>query len=935
MRGFQYKHGDRPLEGFTIQRAAGRGGFGEVYYATSDGGREVALKVLHTFEQIELRGISACQNLKSPHLVTIFDVKYGEDGRPFVIMEFVSGPSLRELIDAAPSGLGPQKSAFFLREIAKGLTYLHDCGIVHRDLKPGNIFYENGYVKIGDYGLSKIISASQNSGQTMTVGTLHYMAPEIGVGRYDKSIDIYALGALLYEMLTGQVPFFGSSPAEILMKHLNTEVQLDGIEEPFKTVIRKAMAKNAADRYQSVQEMVEAVFGAEHVRQSVSHFSPDSLTMVAGKVAQQVAVGVGAGGGGATPGGSSFPHAQRPATPGAFGGRGDRWNMMGDAAQRMGDRLAAMGGRFKCGWPWDSAAAGPEDHAEDAAAQADSLPGKQRRILALIALVITAVATGIAGSVHGDPPWVDALIAFLATGGAAVGIVFARRKLLAGIRQEQGFIKKLAVGGCAAVLALLTSFIVWAPAAQFMFDPLRNWLVIFAAMFFIDWDERANPRREERVSGGKLFSAGLLGFILCMIFSGNPGLVIGIVCGTSLLVQIGSPWIAREARPNDPKRPARWPVPPGTPPAHHPDAPTIAAGAVPPVMGMPADSMHTRMGDMQMQMGPAGMNMQMGGMPMSSDMPLTTMGGRLRRVPTAVRAVWLGCFIVSASLGLMFLIGGGGGAESPIIAIGAGMLMLAVVCLRRATRSCFQSFWGYLFKPLILLGCAQIVMLMVALEDHGPPPMGIVFFTVFSILTFIAIALIPGRTGPARAPAYRPRTVPAPRITTEYQEPLPRRLSNMILTMIGVALLVVGFVVALAVAVDLPGMFASGVPDPKMPQEFARDFGTTEWPRLLRMAGTIPLMIARRRHVAHMLRAVMAAGALMLSAFVLHRALPAWSSIGPLPNPGEAIASFQRQINESRALFAGGWMVASAVLLLWPVKTHIETRAAVLPEVSS
>ncbi|MGA2231967.1 MAG: serine/threonine-protein kinase, partial [Tepidisphaeraceae bacterium] len=197
-RGFQYKHGDKPLEGFTIQRAAGRGGFGEVYYALSDSGREVALKLVHTYEQIELRGISQCMNLKSPHLVTIFDVKYGDDGRPWVIMEFVNGPSLRELLDAAPSGLGSAKAAFFLREIGKGLTYLHDCGIVHRDLKPGNIFYENGYVKIGDYGLSKTMSVTRHSGQTVAVGTLHYMAPEIGEGRYDRSIDIYALGALLF-----------------------------------------------------------------------------------------------------------------------------------------------------------------------------------------------------------------------------------------------------------------------------------------------------------------------------------------------------------------------------------------------------------------------------------------------------------------------------------------------------------------------------------------------------------------------------------------------------------------------------------------------------------------------------------------------------------------------------------------------------------------
>src|SRR5687767_480391 len=104
MKGFRYKHGDRPLEGYTIQRAAGRGGFGEVYYAVSDGGREVALKHVQAYEQIELRGISQCMNLKSPHLVTIFDVKFGTGGEPFVIMEFVNGASLRDLLDAAPSG---------------------------------------------------------------------------------------------------------------------------------------------------------------------------------------------------------------------------------------------------------------------------------------------------------------------------------------------------------------------------------------------------------------------------------------------------------------------------------------------------------------------------------------------------------------------------------------------------------------------------------------------------------------------------------------------------------------------------------------------------------------------------------------------------------------------------------------------------------------
>src|SRR5687767_14203497 len=289
MWAFQYKHGDKPLEGFTIQRAAGRGGFGEVYYAISDSGREVALKAVTGYEQIELRGISQCMNLKNPHLVSIFDVKFNDQNRPFVLMEFVAGPSLRQLLDESPGGLGAQKSAFFLREIAKGLTYLHDCGIVHRDLKPGNIFYENGTVKIGDYGLSKAITTGQHSAQTVTVGTVHYMAPEIGAGKYDRSIDIYAMGAVLFEMLTGTVPHVGASPTEILMKHLSAEPDCRGISEPFASVIKKAMHKDPSRRFQSVQEMVEAVFGAEHVRNSMSVFSPEDLSVVAGRVAPHVA----------------------------------------------------------------------------------------------------------------------------------------------------------------------------------------------------------------------------------------------------------------------------------------------------------------------------------------------------------------------------------------------------------------------------------------------------------------------------------------------------------------------------------------------------------------------------------------------------------------------------------------------------------------------
>jgi len=532
MQRYQYQHGDRPLEGYTIQRAAGRGGFGEVYYAVSDGGREVALKAVQNYEQIELRGIGQCMNIKSPHLVTIFDVRHNDQNEPFVLMEYVSGPSLRDLLTESPGGLGAQKAAFFLREIAKGLSFLHECGIVHRDLKPGNVFYENGYVKIGDYGLAKAISASRHSGHTITVGTVHYMAPEIGAGNYNRSIDIYALGVLLYEMLTGDVPFSGSSPAEILMRHMTDVPSLDNIEEPFKNVIEKALAKDPEDRYKTVQEMVEDLYGAESIRNSVSHFAPEELSMIAERVAAKANIADQPGV--RTPRPASADEPTREIGGQAVNGAPKNiGRQITETAQRVAQQADAFGKQV----------ADQFDAKMKFPVVADSVNPNQRRILALLTMAIIAIGAGFLNGLQNVIP--IALSVFVMTAICAKIILFTRQRWFTNLEPEAQWIPRIVMCSVAAILASIVLGILIESGnlpRRFEVQLPFIWLALAIPMFLVNWTRISDPKRAKRLSLGSAIWIGILGLVFAGIFAHSNFMIPAVLAGTSLVVQAYSPF---------------------------------------------------------------------------------------------------------------------------------------------------------------------------------------------------------------------------------------------------------------------------------------------------------------------------------------------------------------------------------------------------------
>ncbi|HET8846426.1 MAG TPA: protein kinase, partial [Ktedonobacteraceae bacterium] len=277
------------IEGLTLgryelRRRIAQGGMAEVYLAYDrQVRRQVAVKVLYGRDEPFVRRFErealAVGALSHNHILPLYD--FGEQSPwYYLVMPYVDGCTLRDYL-IRHKLLTLEEAASFLSQIASALQYAHDHGVVHRDVKPSNILLrQDGYAYLVDFGLAKAMQGAEalTSAGAM-VGTPEYMAPEQSNGESDYRSDIYSLGIILYQMLTGQLPFMAESPVAVSLKHIQaTPVaprKLNStLPQSIEDVILKAMAKNAEERYQAARDLATAFWKAlqqEMLREQIAN----------------------------------------------------------------------------------------------------------------------------------------------------------------------------------------------------------------------------------------------------------------------------------------------------------------------------------------------------------------------------------------------------------------------------------------------------------------------------------------------------------------------------------------------------------------------------------------------------------------------------------------------------------------------------------------
>ena len=268
---------------YTLQQRIARGGMGEVYLARHDLLKKtVAVKVLREDRTASHEALArfqrearAAASIGNPHIVEVTDFGFTEEGEAYLVMEHLRGQTLRALL-AAEGALSAARIVAIGSQILEGLAAAHGQQIIHRDLKSDNVFLvqhgEQEFVKLLDFGISKVkphptegtVTSLTSTG--MIMGTPMYLAPEQAQAdpNVDHRADIYAMGVMLYEMLTGEVPFSGSSALDVLMAHIQQEPTPPHLRRPdldiapgLQRVALKALSKSPAERHDTAEQMLQ------------------------------------------------------------------------------------------------------------------------------------------------------------------------------------------------------------------------------------------------------------------------------------------------------------------------------------------------------------------------------------------------------------------------------------------------------------------------------------------------------------------------------------------------------------------------------------------------------------------------------------------------------------------------------------------------------
>ncbi|MDQ3430097.1 MAG: Stk1 family PASTA domain-containing Ser/Thr kinase, partial [Actinomycetota bacterium] len=256
---------------YRLRQPLGSGGMADVFLAHDDVlDRDVALKVMSVryagddeFVERFKREAQSAAALSHPNIVSIFDRGETDDGTYYIAMEYLSGGTLKDRV-LKRGALPPQTAAAVALQIAEALKAAHDRDVIHRDIKPQNILITgSGDVKVTDFGIARAASSSTMTRTGHILGTAHYISPEQAMGEpVGPASDLYSLGVVLYEMLTGEMPFDADTPLGIAMKHVNghlvpPQILNGAVPDGVNAVTVRLLAKDPADRYGSDAELIE------------------------------------------------------------------------------------------------------------------------------------------------------------------------------------------------------------------------------------------------------------------------------------------------------------------------------------------------------------------------------------------------------------------------------------------------------------------------------------------------------------------------------------------------------------------------------------------------------------------------------------------------------------------------------------------------------